>query len=85
MRVLIFPSTVTRGRNILLFSALIGHGYYGKNMTRIAIKVEGKIFFKIENVGRLYCYVSTISSRNWAYKSLFLVAMAVIKTTVMVN
>jgi hypothetical protein len=71
---LIFSSTVKRRRNLLLFSALTGHGYYGKNMTRIAIKAEGKIFFKIENVGRLYGYVSEISSRNWAYKSLIFIA-----------
>jgi hypothetical protein len=54
-------------------------------MTRIAIKAEGKTFFKIENVGRLYCYVSIISSRNWAHKSLILVARAVIKTTVIAD
>jgi hypothetical protein len=52
---------------------------------KIAIKTEGKTFFKIENVGRLYCYVSIISSRNWAYKSLILVARAAIKTTVMAD
>ncbi len=50
-------------------------------MAWIAIKAEGKTFFKIESAGGLYGYVSKISSRNWANKSLILVARAVIKAT----
>ena len=34
-----------------------------------------------QDICRLYGYVSKISSRNWAYKSLILVARAVIKAT----